>query len=110
MTIAKDTSLFFRKLPKTEKTPPNATYIRFVGTTPADECHEIFYCGERWKVSRNQFHLPADAMKVTAQVFRDEIEGVKTNSPGLSRFDLAGRLGISEGTLVKRLKFIHNHL
>ena len=48
-------------------------------------------------------------LAVTAERYQNQIEAVRT-SPGQDKKSLAKALGICEGTLRKRLKFIQEHL
>lgn len=104
----KNTPLFFKKLPITEETPPNAIYLRFLDDLPKARAHEILYHGERWVVGEEDILTVHQGLAKTAEKFNAEIAEAKKkwNTPK----QLAQAMGISETTLRKRMKLVQNHL
>lgn len=107
--IPASTPIFFKKLPCTEDTSPNAVYLRPMGVLPnGNAAHEIQKGQEKWIVGSSDFLLPGQAMAITAQEFQAEIDKVK--KPGMQVVEIAKAMGCSVGTLKQRMKLIRNHL
>lgn len=104
--LTKHTPLFFKKLPVTEETPPNASYVRFVGQLPKAEAHEIDFHGEKWTVGREDILTVHEALAKTAGKYDAEIKAAS----GRNAQEKAKAMGMSESTLRKRMALVQNHL
>lgn len=109
MTLNPNTPIFFKKLPRTEKTPTDAVYLRFIANIPNQEVHEILWHGEKWKVGSHQFWTIEEGLRLAAEGFSKEIEAARAATNG-TKFEMASHLCISVGTMTDRMKLVQNHL
>lgn len=110
--------IFFRKLPSSEETKPNAVYKRSLGEIPTQgEVCEIEYHGQLWTVKESEALNSSTALGETAKKYHEQVESARklaasnngaNNSPTLKL--IAKAFGKSEGTLRKRMKFIKQYM
>lgn len=107
--LTKGTPVFFKSSPKTPNTPPDAVYLGIRGTLPnGDTVYELSKGGQVWLVGEDDFHVTHEAMALAAEAYRAQIDAKRT--PGMKLGDLAKALGITTGTLKKRLSLIQNFI
>lgn len=111
--------IFFRKLPKSEDTEPNAVYKRSLGNLPKQgPVCEIEWRDTLWTVRESEALSASEALSEQAKKYQDQIEqarrmastqnGANNANPSLEL--VAKAFGKSVGTLRKRMKFVQNFL
>lgn len=106
--LEKNTPVFFRRLPVTENTLPNAVYLGYKGDLPCGPVHQLLWHSEKWIVGDNDFLTKPEALARTALELQKRIDGAK--KPGMKLPEIASALGMSAATLTQKLKLIRNHL
>lgn len=107
MNLIKNTPLFFKKLPITEDTKPNATFVRDMGVVAGAAVCEIEWHSERWIVKCSEV-LPVHlALREAANKYRDQIEAARVGK--ITRQEIAKAMGVSESTPAKRMTFVKTH-
>ena len=108
MNFEKNESIFFRKMPKSEKTKPNAFYFARKGEIPGKTVCEIVKGGEKWTVDEAECFPVRAALQMLAGKLNAEIESARTKNPKTEA--ICEALGISKTTFQKRVALIKNHL
>jgi hypothetical protein len=107
--LEKNTPLFFKRLPKTEDSPADAVYLRFLGDAPAaGPAHEILWRGEKWIVRDIDILTHREALVEAAKRWQRKIDDAR--KPGMKIEQIALALQISVGTLRDKMKLVRNHL
>jgi hypothetical protein len=103
--------VFFRKLPLSKDSVPNALLLREVGQLGSDVIVEIEHQGQKWLVKKGEALPGPLAIQHAARKWLEQIEAVKKEKPNAkSTLTLAAALAVSPPTLRKRLKIIQEHL
>lgn len=106
--LLKDQPVFFRKIPVTEATPPNATVNRYLGPLNGEQVVEIFHAGAKWLVKESELLDIDAALARRAEELNAKIEASKTKHS--RRPDLIRDLGICESTYRRWNRIIQNYL
>lgn len=108
MTLRKEQPVFFKKIPATEQTPPNATVNRYLDKLNGEYVVEIIHAGAKWLVKESELLDHDAAMARRAQELNQKIEALR---PKHSRKpDLIKALGICESTYRRWNRIIQNYL
>lgn len=109
MSFEKNQPLFYRKLPKTERSSPNACFLRGAGDIPGKKVAVIQWKGEPWIVDAAEIWSVPMAMSLSARKYHDQIESVRESCKN-NIVKMAAALKMSKETLRKRMAFVKNHL
>ena len=103
--------VFFKKLPSSEETKPNAVYKRSMGVIPVQGvvC-EIEWHGQLWMVKETEVLTAAEALSTMAKQYQEQIEKAHKGANSNSFKDVAKAFGKSMSTLRKRMKFVRQYL
>lgn len=112
MTLKKNQPIFFKKLPRTEETPPNATVLRCLGNVSGECAVEIETAGQKWIVKESECWTVEDALCMKAAELHEKIEKTKTAfGPAIkTNTDLATAINVSVGTLRRWQKIVKGFL
>lgn len=104
--MKKNTPVFFKKVPKRLDCEANAEYLRDLGTVGGEEVCEIARWPdmERWIVKRSEIKDERAALDEIVQNWEDEIVAAKERNQTKAAW--AAKIGISPGTLRRRLRLI----
>jgi len=91
--------VFFKKLPSTEKSPPNATMNRYLGDIKGGVAVEITTAGNKWIVWEHECLSVEHAMSIRAKQLDDKINAIRKADPKITMKALSDALGICESTL-----------
>ena len=112
MTLKKNQPIFFKKLPRTEETPANATVLRCLGHVGGECAVEIETGGKKWIVKESECWPVEDALCMKAAELHEKIEKTKTMfGPAIkTNLNLASYLNVSVSTLNRWQKIVKGFL
>lgn len=108
MSFYRNQPIFFSKLPATEKTPPNAEFLRYMGEVNGEKVVEIEKGGEKWVVRESEISDIHGALSKKALELQAKIEEARKQHP--RRPDLLKALAICDSTFRRWCGLIQNHL
>lgn len=100
--------VFFKKIPATEKSPPNAVVCRYLEPYKGEPVLEIIYANAKWIVKECEVLDVGAALSVRAKELHALIGAQKPKHPRKS--DLIYALGICDSTYQRWNRIIRNHL
>lgn len=105
--FSRNDDVYFKALPKSAGSRPNARYLRRVDTLPNGRIAcEIKHARKLWTVGEDEL-VPADeAERLVALKWQAELELAKANAPKQTKRTIAFTLGICVRTLNKRVELI----
>lgn len=100
--------VFFKKIPATEKSPPNAVVNRYLEPYKGEPVLEIIYASSKWIVRECEVLDVGAALSVRAKELAALIDAQEVKHP--RKPDLIKALGICESTFKRWNRIIQNHL